>query len=114
MLDTFAITPSTGDRRIPRRATTLLQRVSAEFQEMPGMRLTAGQARRLFGLRSDVCQRILTTLVQQGTLSCDGERYRFNDARSWPRARGRWRARRQTAGVLSSSPRFSGIFEVRV
>ena len=84
MLDTFAITPSTGDRRSPAARDALLQRVSAEFQEMPCMRLTAGQARRLFGLQSDVCQRILATLVQQGTLSCDGERYRFNDARSWP------------------------------
>ena len=48
------------------------------------MRLTPGQARRLFGLQSDVCQRILATLVREGTLSCDGERYRCNDARSWP------------------------------
>jgi hypothetical protein len=84
MLDTLAITPSTGDRRCPTTRDALLQRVSAEFQEMPCMRLTAGQARRLFGLRSDVCQRILTTLVRQGTLSSDGERYRFNDARGWP------------------------------
>ena len=50
------------------------------------MRLTAGQARRLFGLRSDVCQRILATLVRQGTLASDGERYRYNDARGWPAA----------------------------
>ena len=84
MLDTFAITPWTGDRRSPATRDALLERVSAEFHEMPGMRLTAGQARRLFGLQSDVCQRILATLVQQGSLSCDGERYRFNDARSWP------------------------------
>jgi DNA-binding IclR family transcriptional regulator len=84
MLDSLAITPSTVDRRNPAARQTLLQRVSAEFQEMPGMRLTAGQARRLFGLRSDVCHRILSTLVRQGTLSCDGERYRYNDARTWP------------------------------
>jgi hypothetical protein len=83
MLDTLAIRPSIGDRRNSAARQTLLQRVSAEFQEMPCMRLTAGQARRLFGLRSDVCQRILTTLVRQGTLSCDGERFRYNDARTW-------------------------------
>ena len=87
MLDTFAITPWTGDRRNPVTRDALLARVSAEFHEMPCMRLTAGQARRLFGLPSDVCQRILATLVRQGTLSCDGERYRFNDARSWPSSR---------------------------
>ena len=84
MLDTFAITPSSGDRRNPATRDALLARVSAEFHEMPGMRLTAGQAHRLFGLRSDVCQRILTALVRQGSLSYDGERYRFNDARGWP------------------------------
>ena len=84
MLDTLASMPSTGDRRSPVARDALLQRVSAEFQEMPCMRLTPGQARRLFGLRSDVCQRILTTLVHQGALSCDGERYRCNDGRSWP------------------------------
>jgi len=84
MLDTFAMTPWTGDRRNPATRDALLARVCAEFHEMPGMRLTAGQARRLFGLRSDVCQRILTALVRQGSLCCDGERYRFNDARGWP------------------------------
>jgi hypothetical protein len=84
MLDTLAITPSIGDRRNPAARQTLLQRVSAEFQEMPCMRLTASQARRLFGLRPDVCERILATLVRQATLACDGERYRYNDARSWP------------------------------
>ena len=87
MLEILAITPSTGERRSPAARQALLQRVSAEFQEMPCMRLTAGQARRLFGLPSDVCQRILTSLVRQGALSCDGERYRCNDARSWPLSR---------------------------
>ena len=84
MLDSLAITPSIADRRNHAARQTLLQRVSAEFQEMPCMRLTSGQARRLFGLQSDACQRILTALVRQGTLACDGERYRYNDARGWP------------------------------
>ena len=86
MPDALTITPSIGDRRTPAARAALLARVSAEFQEMPCMRLTAAQARRLFGLRPDVCQRILTALVRQGFLSCDGERYRFNDARDWPAA----------------------------
>ena len=82
---------------------------------MPGMRLTAGQARRLFGLRSDVCQRILQALVQQGSLSLR-RRARIG---STTRAAGRRRTShgvrvRPVAGILSSSPRFSGIFEVRV
>jgi len=86
MLGTIAIMAAAGERRSPAARDALLQRVSAEFQEMPCMRLTAAQARRLFGLRSDVCQRILTALVRQGSLSCDGERYRWNDACDWPAA----------------------------
>ena len=83
MLDTLAITPST-ERRSPAARDVLLQRVSAEFQEMPCMRLTAGQARLLFGLRPDVCERILEGLVRRGSLCSDGERYRLNDFRTWP------------------------------
>jgi hypothetical protein len=62
----------------------LLQRVYAGFQEMPCLRLTAAQAQRLFGLRADVCERLLTELVADGWLACESQRYRFNDARSCP------------------------------
>ena len=51
---------------------------------MPCMRLTAPQARLLFGLRPDVSDRILADLVRLGLLDCDGERYRFNDTAAWP------------------------------
>jgi hypothetical protein len=46
----------------------LSQRVRAEFLEMPGLRLTADQARRLFGIPDDLCQRILLTLIADGVL----------------------------------------------
>ena len=42
---------------------TLLQRVRAEFNEMPGLRLTPNQAARLLGLDNGSCQRVITALV---------------------------------------------------
>src|SRR5262245_10366580 len=41
----------------------VLQRVRAEFLEMPGLRLTRAQARRLWALDEAVCDAILTALV---------------------------------------------------
>ena len=49
----------------------LVQRVLSEFREMPCLRLTAAQAQRLFGLRADVGQRLIDSLVQQGLLRLD-------------------------------------------
>lgn len=43
-------------------------RVSAEFLEMPGLKLTAIQASRLFGLSQNECQKLLAQLVDQGFL----------------------------------------------
>lgn len=63
-----------GERRDPARRTALLQRVLDEFDEMPGTALTLPQARRLFGLPTEVCDRILIGLVNDGRLrrSIDG------------------------------------------
>src|SRR5512134_1307877 len=60
----------------------LMNRIRAEFQEMPGVCLTLPQARRLFGLAEDACARILTGLVREGLLRCrpDGT-YGLRDAR---------------------------------
>ena len=82
MLDSHV--PSVRDRRHDAARQALLRRVYGEFYEMPCLRLTAGQARRLFGLRADICHRILLDLVQRRALTCEGERYRFNDTRLWP------------------------------
>lgn len=46
----------------------LLRRVRAEFREMPGLRLTLAQARRLLGIREDICYRILLALIDEGLL----------------------------------------------
>ena len=82
MLDNTIFGSSRGERRNQTVRAALVQRVRAEFAEMPGMCLTPAQARRLFGLRPDVSDRILATLVQQRAIVCDGERYRFNELRT--------------------------------
>jgi hypothetical protein len=41
----------------------LLQRVYAEFLEMPGLRLTCQQAQRLWGLDQAACSQLLEFLV---------------------------------------------------
>lgn len=43
-------------------------RVAAEFREMPGLRITAAQAARLFSLEASECHRVLDALVGQGVL----------------------------------------------
>lgn len=45
------------------RIDDVLQRIQGEFVEMPGLRLTAPQARRLWGLERDVCDALLAALV---------------------------------------------------
>ena len=47
-------------------------RILAEFLEMPGLTLTLPQAARLFSLESTRCERMLRSLVQNGSLATDG------------------------------------------
>jgi len=58
------------DRRNAASRAQLLHRIRAEFREMPCLRLTCGQAQRLFGVRPDVCERVFAALVEEGTLTC--------------------------------------------
>jgi hypothetical protein len=44
-------------------------RIRAEYQEMPGMRLTLEQVRRLSGVDRTVCERVLEDLVRAKFLS---------------------------------------------
>jgi hypothetical protein len=37
---------------------------------MPGLKLTAAQARRLWDLDGDTCNLVLTTLLKRGFLKC--------------------------------------------
>jgi len=41
----------------------VLRRVQGEFLEMPGLRLTGAQARRLWGLDAPACEALLGALV---------------------------------------------------
>ncbi len=54
---------------------TLRIRICAEYQEMPGMRLTITQAARLFNLEPAHCARVLDSLVSAGALSTDGRQF---------------------------------------
>jgi hypothetical protein len=43
-------------------------RICAEYDEMPGLKLTLRQASRLFNLDAPTCERVLVQLVTAGTL----------------------------------------------
>lgn len=46
----------------------IVSRVKGEFLEMPGLRLTELQARRLWALEPSLCNAVLTELVDNGFL----------------------------------------------
>jgi hypothetical protein len=46
----------------------VLRRVQCEFLEMPGLRLTSPQARRLWGLEAAACDALLGALVDANFL----------------------------------------------
>jgi hypothetical protein len=48
--------------------TRLLERVVAEYREMPGLTLTLEHARRLWGCDAETCQRVAAVLVNRGLL----------------------------------------------
>ena len=59
----------------------LLERVRAEYLEMPGLRLKLEQVHRLFGVERPSCQRVLDALVD-GKFLCanaDGTYSRLSD-----------------------------------
>jgi len=58
-----------------------LERLRAEFLEMPGLRLTVVQAQRLCGVEPSMCQAILDALVDAKFLTAkpDGTYTRLSD-----------------------------------
>ena len=46
------------------RDDDVLRRVQCEFLEMPGLRLTNAQARKLWGLDAKTCEALLAALVE--------------------------------------------------
>jgi hypothetical protein len=67
----------------------LLQRISGEYLEMPGLRLTCEQAQRLWGLDHDTCTELLGALVASAflTRTTDGRYARISDGAQSPRPR---------------------------
>ncbi len=65
-----------------------LQRIRAEYLEMPGLRLTRGQVERLCGVEHTVCQTLLDALVEAKFLcvKADGAYGRLTDG-TYPRPR---------------------------
>jgi hypothetical protein len=61
----------------------VLRRVQGEFLEMPGLRLTEAQARRLWNLDAASCRALLTALVDSQFLfrTRDGAFMRIEHAR---------------------------------
>ena len=59
----------------------LLTRIKGEFMEMPGLRLTADQGSRLWGLDRDECRQLLRVLIDRGFLneSADGTYGRLSE-----------------------------------
>ena len=64
-----AAAPELGCQRID----DLAWRIEAEFREMPGMRLTFAQVKRLWNLSNDQCSRVLDYLTSTGLLMQDEE-----------------------------------------
>ena len=64
-----------------------LDRIRAEFVEMPGLRLTIEQAHRLCGVDRAACGEILDTLVEEEFLvvKSDGRYARITDGVPKPR-----------------------------
>ena len=52
----------------------LLNRIRAEYLEMPGLRLTLEQAQRLCGIERAICERVLDTLVETRFLYLKADR----------------------------------------
>jgi hypothetical protein len=66
----------------------VLNRLRAEFREMPGLRLKAAQVQRLCGVEATVCQMALDSLVSARFLYAkpDGHYARLTDGADMPRA----------------------------
>ena len=55
-------------RTIATQVTELVGLIRAEYNEMPGLCLTRAQAQRLWRLEPDVCDNVLSAMVDAGFL----------------------------------------------
>lgn len=72
------------DRRNDVLRQWLLDDVHGRFLSQPGLRVTVGEAARLFKLREDVCRRALAALSAQGVLceSAPGQYHACRETRT--------------------------------
>lgn len=67
-----ALTETLDQRDIQRTSTpampALVVRIQSEYLEMPGLKLTEAQARRLWALDGNTCRVVLSTLIERGFL----------------------------------------------
>jgi hypothetical protein len=63
----------------------ILERLRAEFLEMPGLRLTADQVHRLCGVERKTCRAVLDALVDEKFLcaKADGTYARLTEGDVW-------------------------------
>lgn len=54
----------------------VLERIIAEYEEMPELSLTLTQAARLFGIDTASCELVLIELLARGRLRKHGDQYR--------------------------------------
>jgi hypothetical protein len=68
-------------KEVPPWKDQILRRIRAEFMEMPGMRLTLFQAKRLWGLDEQTCAQALEWLIADRFLDrrTDGTYSRLTD-----------------------------------
>lgn len=67
----------------------MLRRICGEYMEMPGLRLTRAQARRLWGLDEQTCGELLESLTEGGFLyrGSDGTYARRSEGAAFPPVR---------------------------
>ena len=68
---TTAFAPAPPSRQLPAQVTASGCRIDVvrrEFNEMPGMRLTRAQVRRLWNLSSPECDEVVDALISDGFL----------------------------------------------
>jgi hypothetical protein len=83
MKTTLSSSRTRPERRNVAERDALLRGIWMAFVDMPTLSLTDAQARRLFNLRADVCERILDGLIDAEALSCGSDgRYRLRE-RTW-------------------------------
>jgi hypothetical protein len=57
-----------AERAQPRRTPELATRVRSEYVELPGLRLTAAQAQRLWHLDREECDAVFAALIDAGII----------------------------------------------